>query len=59
MNMRRLFFAKHVLAVGDNETIPAWFQHAAVREKSTRDTPKRSYRFGSFAKRAAFWLYIR
>jgi hypothetical protein len=32
MHMRRLFCAKHELVVGANETIPAWFQHAAVRE---------------------------
>jgi hypothetical protein len=59
MNMRRLFCAKYVLVVGANETIRAWFQHAAVRGKSNHDTPKRSYRFGSFANRAAFWLHIR
>jgi hypothetical protein len=47
--MRRLLCARYVLVVGAHEAIPAWFQHAVVREKSTRDTPKRAYRFGSFA----------
>jgi hypothetical protein len=45
--MNRLLCAGYVLVVGVKEAIPAWFQHAAVREKSNRDTPKRYLRFGS------------